>query len=82
MLPALVACNPSERAGPVASRDLPAAPSAFTSDRGLPPVIAGSSWEAIAAEQRAAAAEERRKRLGFVEWYANIRRRYRGSEGR
>lgn len=73
----LLGCNPSDRAGPVLGRDLPPAPAALVTDRGLPPVSAGMNALVVAAEQRAAAARERRERLALAGWYETVRRRYR-----
>lgn len=77
LLPTLLGCNPSERAGPVLGRDLPPAPAALVADSALPPVRAGMSAVVVAAEQRAAAARERRERLSLAGWYETVRRGYR-----
>lgn len=72
----LLGCNRSDRAGPVLGRDLPPAPPGLVADRGLPPVRAGMSAVVVAAEQRAAAARERRERLALAGWYETVRRGY------
>lgn len=63
-------------AAPVVSRSLPPAPAALVADRPLPAIRAGHDAEAVIAEQRAAAADERRRRLALGAWYQNIRSAY------
>lgn len=74
---AVEAATATERAGPVLARDLPPAPAALVADRSLPPIRVGMSAVVVAAEQRAAAARERRERLALAGWYETIRRAYR-----
>lgn len=63
-------------AAPVVSRSLPPAPAALVADRPLPAIRAGQEAGVVIAEQRAAAADERRRRLALGAWYAGVRRSY------
>ena len=70
----LAAC--SQSAAPGVSRSLPPPPANLTADASLPAIRAGQSMGEAIAEQRAAAVEERRKRLALAGWYQTIRSAY------
>lgn len=74
LLLTLCACSPS--AAPVVNRSLPPAPAALIADRPLPAIRAGQEAGTVIAEQRAAAADERRRRISLAAWYAGVRRSY------
>lgn len=70
----IAAC--SQSAAPVVNRSLPPAPAALIADRPLPAIRAGQEAGTVIAEQRAAAADERRRRISLAAWYQNIRSAY------
>lgn len=62
--------------GPVLNRSLPPPPAALTADAPLPAIRAGMNAGTVIAEQRAAAARERRQRAALAAWYDGVRRSY------